>query len=147
MKNVRISLLALGVATVGILVPATGASAGDLGGWSEQQGLVSNQGLQDRLAQSSLGATLAASVKHTGQAENKVINGTSHKRSHGWTTWSGVYHYTTARLEHYWPSSGVIATSGRQWGTSGTEAVTVWKAFNPNAASNGNGAAKTYYGR
>lgn len=86
-------------------------------------------------------------VNHRGKAELKTIRGTTHKRSHGWTTWVGVRHYTTAQLVRSWPASGVIATSGRQWGTSGTEAATKWVAFNPNLPSNGYGSAKTFYGR
>lgn len=108
------------------------------GGWSEETGAFGP-------ARSTPGTF--ATVNHRGKSESKDINGTTHKRAHGWTTWAGVRHYTTARLEHYWPNSGVIATSGRKWGTGGTEAATAWKAFNPNAASSGTGAAKTYYGR
>ncbi|AWE42403.1 hypothetical protein DDD63_06170 [Actinobaculum sp. 313] len=56
-------------------------------------------------------------------------------------------HYTTARLEHQAPYSGVITTSGQQWGWHGTEAKTKWKAFNPNLPSGGIGRARTYYGK
>nr|UXN30284.1 hypothetical protein N8D75_08600 [Curtobacterium flaccumfaciens] len=83
-------------------------------------------------------------VNHRGAAERKTINGTTHKRAHGWTTWVGVQHYTRARLEH---GSRVIADSGRKWGRSGTGAVTVWKPYRPNQPGNGVGTAKTYYGR
>ena len=106
------------------------------GGWSEVDGSFTGTA-----------NGLLASPNHRGASESKVIGGTTNKRAHGWTTWAGTYHYTTARLEHYWPASGVIATSGRKWGTGGTEAASPWKAFNPNAPSNGNGIAKTYYGR
>lgn len=44
-------------------------------------------------------------------------------------------------------ASGAIATSGRKWGTGGTEAVTGWVAFNPNLPSSGHGSARTYYGK
>ncbi len=59
----------------------------------------------------------------------------------------GVKHYTTARLEHYWPNKGVITSSGRKYGTGKSQAVTKWVPFNPNAKSNGYGRARTYYGR
>jgi hypothetical protein len=83
-------------------------------------------------------------VNHRGAAQRKTINGTTHKRSHGWTTWAGVQHYTRARLEH---GSRIIADSGRKWGRSGTEAVTAWKPYRPNQPGSGVGTAKTYYGR
>ena len=41
----------------------------------------------------------------------------------------------------------IIADSGRKWGKSGTEAVTVWKPFRPNQPGSGVGTAKTYYGK
>lgn len=128
--------LLLGTSTV-----AAQASPGVLGGWTEGN---------DNIAQPATAPILfsmASSAKHTGKAESKVISGTSHKRSHGWTSWAGTRHYTTAQLVHYWPSSGVITSSGRKWGTGGTEAYTKWVAFNPNAKSNGNGKAKTFYGK
>lgn len=72
-----------------------------------------------------------------------MINGTTNKRAHGWTTWAGVRHYTHARMEK---SGGgtVYTSSGRQWGTSGTEAISPWRAFKPNQDL---GSARTYYGR
>ncbi|BDZ48878.1 hypothetical protein GCM10025867_11190 [Frondihabitans sucicola] len=51
----------------------------------------------------------------------------------------------TAQLER--GGGAVITSSGRKWGTSGTEAVSAYKAFKPNAADNGWGHAKTYYGK
>lgn len=118
--------------------PVVGTTSGAVGGWSEATGAFGT-------AASGIG--VFASPNHRGASEQKTINGTTNKRAHGWTTWAGVRHYTTAQLEHYWPASGVIASSGRKWGTGGTEAVSPWRAFNPNAASNGNGQARTYYGR
>lgn len=117
--------------------PATAIDGGaeTMGGWSEAR------------AEANVGAGVFATVKHVGKAESRTISGTTNKRAHGGTTWAGTRHYTTAQLEHYWPHSGVIATSGRKYGTGGTEAVSPWKAFNPNAPSNGNGQARTYYGR
>lgn len=111
------------------------ADSGVVGGWSEAQGA------------SDTGIGVFATVNHVGKAETKTISGTSNKRAHGWTTWAGTKHYTTAQLEHTWPNSGVIATSGRKYGTGGTEAISPWRAFNPNASSSGFGQARTYYGR
>lgn len=133
--------IALGGAVSFAAVPAnaaTSAAAAESrveGGWSETQGTTST------------GIGVLATVNHVGKAETKTISGTSLKRAHGWTTWAGTRHYTTAQLEHYWPASGVIATSGRKYGTGGTEAISPWKAFNPNATSSGFGQARTYYGR
>ncbi len=137
---------------IGAELTCTGAQAATeadpAGGWSEIGGafVTPSPALLDSNAISGVPAKPAGSPKHTGKAEEKVINGTTHKRSHGWTTWTGKYHYTTAGLEHYWPASGVIATSGRKWGTNGTEAMTKYVAYNPNATSNGYGQARTYYG-
>ncbi len=131
--------IVIAASTVVSAAPANADATADgsvLGGWSETQGPVPRASIGTR-----------ATVNHRGTAERRVIGGTTHKRSHGWTTWSGVRHYTTARLEHTWPASGVIATSGRKWGTGGTEAVTGWKRFDPNATSSGYGSARTYYGR
>ncbi|WP_439692927.1 hypothetical protein ACRQ4B_01315 [Curtobacterium sp. SP.BCo] len=107
---------------------------GAVGGWSEGTGTTDG---------ATRGMT-RATVNHRGAAEQKTISGTTHKRSHGWTTWAGVQHYTRARLEH---GSSVLADSGRKWGKSGTEAVTVWKPYRPNQPGSGVGTAKTYYGR
>jgi len=127
-----------GTATAHAATASTTATSADvLGGWSEKEG--------DWTTDDSL--TDLAIPNHRGISEYATINGTSHKRAHGWTTWAGTYHYTTAQLEHYWPASGVITTSGRRWNNNGSEAVTQYVAFNPNAASNGYGEAKTYYGK
>lgn len=144
MKNSMRSVLCASVVALGLLAPAASAQAADLGGWSETSGNFTLA--SDSTAQSTFAAAAAASPNHRGASEEKVINGTTNKRSHGWTTWAGTYHYTTARLESY-SGSRVIATSGRKWGTGGTEAVTVYKPFQPNEPDNGNGIARTYYGR
>lgn len=125
-------------------IPSLSAMAdtgNDIGGWSEDQGVYATQAMQ---AESVTGAK--SSPRHWGQTDWATFNGTTHKRAHGWTNWSGVYHYTTAQLEHHWPNSGVIASSGRQWGWNGTEAVSPWVGFRPNATSNGYGQARTYWG-
>ncbi len=141
-ENRLYSAIVAGILGATLLVPATSAQANDvLGGWSEDGGAFAAHGHALPFA------ALAATPKHTGKAEDTLIGGTTHKRSHGWTTWVGTYHYTTAQLEHNWPYSGVIATSGRKWGTGGTEAVTKWVAYDPYANSGGHGKAKTYYGK
>lgn len=104
-----------------------------VGGWSENEGMYVNN-LYGNLM-------LRSSPHHTGKAETKTINGTGHKRAHGWTTWPGIKHYTTARLEQ---GSYVNGTSGRVWGTGGTEAASPWK---PYTKSGDPGSARTYYGR
>lgn len=113
------------------------ANAEVVGGWSEESGSYTETTIPN------FGMMTRAAVRHTGKAEEKNISGTTHKRAHGWTTWSGVYHYTTARLEHYWPGSGVNGTSGRIWGRNGTEAISPYKPYTRDSSP---GAAKTYYG-
>lgn len=126
----------------------TDEPAGDIyGSWTEDEG---DSTLVDTPPESSGQAgisTFRSSPWHKGKAEIKSINGTTHKRAVGRTTWPGVRHYTIAGLEHKWPYRGVIASSGRKWGHSATFAKTRWVAFNPRAASDGYGRAKTYYGR
>jgi hypothetical protein len=61
------------------------------------------------------------------------------------TTRATVSHYTTAQLER--GNGAVITSSGRKWGVSGTEAISAYRPFSPNAADSGWGHAKTYYGR
>lgn len=127
------------------------ASASDLdgtivGGWSEGSGYFVGSSATPENGE-IMPAAAPGKVRHTGRSERTTIRGTTHKRSHGWTTWRNVYHYTTARLEHQAPYSGVITTSQRQWGWHGTEAKTKWTAFNPNLPSGGVGRARTYYGK
>lgn len=146
MMKIRASLVAITVAAAGVVVPAGSASADGIGGWIEEEGDVVYH--QDPLLGTAPGTDGARSApRHTGSAQTRVVNGTSQKRAVGRTTWNGVYHYTTARLEHTWPSSGVIATSGRVWGVHSTSATSPWRSFNPKADSNGYGIARTYYGR
>lgn len=131
MKKITNPVGVAALVALGLVLPATTANAADLGGWSEET------------PSSAIGP--ASTVSHRGAVETKVISGTSNKRAHGWTTWTGVYHYTTAQLER--GNGAVITSSGRKWGTSGTEAISSYKAFNPNAADSGWGHAKTYYGK
>ncbi|EPH99055.1 hypothetical protein D920_01423 [Enterococcus faecalis 13-SD-W-01] len=81
--------------------------------------------------------------RHSGRKETTVISGNTAYRARGWTTWAGVYHYTTARMETRWTGS-VLTTSGRVWGRNGTEAVSPW--FRINSVQT-DGVARTYYGR
>lgn len=144
MRKILASVFSIVFLVSGFAVPAS-ANLGQVeGGWREDGGYFTSptpSTSSDRVASAARG-----SVNHRGKAEEKIIRGTTHKRSHGWTTWKGVRHYTPARLEHY-HGGGVIISSGRQWGVNGTEAVTKWRAFNPHAKSNGYGTARTYYGR
>jgi hypothetical protein len=132
MKKTMRSILTVATTIALVGGMATTADAETLG-WSEDSGQAS-----------SSGAATRATVSHTGKAEEKTISGTTNKRSHGWTTWSGVYHYTRARLEK---GSTINGDSGRVWGTSGTEAISPWK---PYRVVGGNlespGTAHTYYG-
>ncbi|MCB5952974.1 hypothetical protein LI951_12930 [Enterococcus sp. BWT-B8] len=116
----------------GVLLPLA-VSAEEVGGWSEETGSYTNY--NEFLTRST--------ARHTGKRETKVMGGTTCSRAHGWTTWSGVFHYTTAQMERYW-TGAVVNTSGRRWGTSGTEAISPW--FKP-AYGGDTAAARTYYGR
>ncbi|SDS74672.1 hypothetical protein SAMN04489752_2411 [Brevibacterium siliguriense] len=100
MRSMNRFLAGAALAVTMTIAAAGGVSASeqepaDVGGWEEGSGVSTNSG--------NLGSPLAvhaAKAKHTGKAESKTIRGTTNKRSHGWTTWKGVKHYTTARLEH-----------------------------------------------
>lgn len=111
-----------------------------IGGWDEEEGYFENPQAYSKAMEDI--SVPYSSPKHTGQAEEGVSSsGNSQRRSHGWTTWQGVYHYTTAQMEV--SSTGkVLTTSGRQWGTSGTEAISPWFLI----TSDTRGAARTYYG-
>lgn len=111
----------------------TTVKASDIGGWSEEEGnfVIENQ--------EGNGNAPYSTPYHVGERENGVKNGTSRSRAHGWTTWQGVYHYTTARMESW---GTVLTTSGRQWGTTTTYAVSPWWYFNGDTT----GSARTYYG-
>lgn len=138
MNRIRTIAIAMPIAVALSLSGPIAHAADDsvVGGWSEDRGAyTTDQGEATRASSPGL-----AEIRHTGKAERTTINGTTHKRSHGWTTWTGKYHYTTARLER---GSTVIASSGRQWGWNGTEAVTQWVAFDPDGDW---GQARTYYG-
>jgi len=137
MKKITISLVTAALTVGALALPAGAANAADLGGWKEGAGAFSTAPSDPSVR----GAAAVASVQHTGQAEEKVVSGTTNKRAKGWTTWVGVYHYTTAQMER----NGAVATSsGRQWGTSGTQAVSPWLKATPSL---GKGSARSYYGR
>lgn len=140
MKKMKMSLAIAAIVVGAVAVPAGAANASDLGGWSEETGSFSTSSAPTGV---SVRAAAASTVKHTGKAEETVKAGTTNKRAHGWTTWAGVYHYTTARMETY-SGSVVYNTSGRQWGTSGTEAISPWRAA---TKADGTGSARTYYGK
>lgn len=141
-RKFLISLLALT-----LLFNVTPASAATLdntnnsiaGGWDEETGYFSTTSEYNKSLKSNVG--IAATASHTGEREEKVINGTTNARAHGWTTWVGVYHYTRARMEDGW-SDDILTDSGRVWGNDGTEAISPWLAFNPDVWDR----ARTYYG-
>ncbi|XBX10757.1 diguanylate cyclase (plasmid) [Enterocloster clostridioformis] len=110
-----------------------------VGGWDEETGYYVNA---EAYAKATAGNLLRADSKpvHKGKKERKDISGNTHYRAHGWTTWEGKYHYTRARMET--SSGGVLQDSGRQWGTSKTEATSPWDKWDPDRASK----ARTYYG-
>ncbi|OEG10715.1 hypothetical protein BCR25_09125 [Enterococcus termitis] len=122
----------MGLSLVAVCIP-TSANAEEVGGWSENEGNYLNPNV----------VLPRATVKHTGKRETKNISGTTNSRAHGWTTWQGVRHYTTAQMERYYTGK-VVTTSGRKYGTSGTEAISPW--FKP-AYGEDTAAARTYYGR
>lgn len=115
-----------------------------LGGWDEESGYFQNSNVDNDLIISPFAVTSTPS--HTGKRERSDFSGNTHYRAHGWTTWSGVYHYTRARLEvNGQPlyDRGVTYDSGRVWGMNGTEAVTQWWPWQPGMGEK----ARTYYGR
>jgi hypothetical protein len=141
LKKITGCVVITALVTACVLVPATASNARERGGWSER----SDTTVTTTEGPARFDETTRATVSHRGAAETKVINGTSNKRAHGWTTWAGVNHYTTAQLER--GNGAVITSSGRKWGVSGTEAISAYRPFSPNAADSGWGHAKTYYGR
>lgn len=124
-KILCLTLASLTVATA-IFPVVTNA----IGGWDEIEGNFSTEILLDR------------KPKHQGHRETSVINGNSAYRARGWTTWSKVYHYTTARMERY--GGTVLTTSGRKYGTGYSEAVSPWYRITHAEDS---AIARTYYGR
>lgn len=113
-----------------------------LGGWSEDGTVVEAQAVD--------GIATLSEPHHYGEAQQSTNSqGTTIKRAHGWTTWSGVYHYTTAQMEHdgIFCNGKVITSSGRQWARNGTEAYSPWATFNPDLCCGNLGQARTYYGR
>ena len=137
MKKLRMSIAVAAMAIGAVALPAGAASAAELGGWDESTGSFSTSAGPEAARTS---AALAA-VNHRGAAEEKVVSGTTNKRAKGWTTWVGVRHYTTAQMES---GSTVLTSSGRKWGTSGTQATSPWFVANHTY---GKGHAKSYYGR
>lgn len=118
--------------------------AGALGGWSEETGYFQNVNSYNKAAAEILKSS--STPRHTGKRERVDIDGNTHYRAHGWTTWVGVHHYTRARLEvdgevliYY----GEPMDSGRQWGMDGTEAASPWWPWSPDYV---NEKARTYYG-
>lgn len=150
MKFSRIAM-AGGVFAVAMTLVAPTAlanSGGDVGGWDELTGpFVEHAGENPWDAAQDGLQPQATKAKHRGEAETRTINGTTHKRAKGWTTWVGVYHYTRARMEtNVWGKHAVLTDSGRSWGRSGTSAFSPWsRAYLDRDETPG--SARTYYGR
>lgn len=135
MRGKRIGyLLAMFVFGLSMMTKAAPVFAAELGGWDENEGYYVNTPL-----------ARASSPTHTGKSETSTIGGTSVKRAIGQTSWSGVYHYTRARMEDIvlGINFGVLTDSGRIWGTSNTKATSPWWYFNGDTL----GTARTYYGK
>lgn len=131
MKKFILSLVV--VASVGFVFTPRTVNAEEIGGWSEEEGNYTNPNV----------LLPRASVNHRGRKESTVISGNSAFRAHGWTTWKGVYHYTTARMERHY-SGTVLTTSNRKYGWNGTEAISPWYRMSYGEDTS---AARTYYGR
>lgn len=113
MKKTKLSIIAATVLTGALMVPAAAANAADLGGWDESQGSFTSEPSAVNDSRAAGSSLVRGAVNHRGKSEQKVIHGTTNKRAHGWTTWTNVYHYTTARMESY--GGKVYNTSGRRW--------------------------------
>ena len=116
-------------------VPDT-ETRGWMGGWDEIEGFFMNESTMLRSSTPD---------SHFGQRQDLVINGTTNWRSHGVTDWSGMFHYTTARMvrTQLFGADIVVECSGRQWGTNRTTATSPWVPFNPNVSSP---SARTFWG-
>lgn len=140
------SLVVVGLALSQALFPAVAhADGGGGGGWSDEGGYF--LGTPDA-PETGFGAGQA---KHTGKSEEGHDGrGTTIKRAHGWTTWTGVKHYTQARMfKTGWRGADrkhLSTDSGQRWGKDGTEAISPWSPFNPDIGGTP-GSAVTNYGR
>ncbi|WP_339099612.1 hypothetical protein IGL98_001057 [Enterococcus sp. DIV0840] len=121
------------VAFIGLTFSPMSVNAEEVGGWSEENGNYLNPNV----------ILPRAAVNHRGKRESNVISGNTAYRAHGWTTWKGVYHYTTARMEKH-RSGTVLTTSNRKYGWNGTEAASPWYRISYGEDT---AAARTYYGR
>lgn len=118
-----------------------------VGGWDEETGYFNNT--EDFAHKFTMNSELvpkllrASTPKHTGKRERNDDESTTRFRAHGWTTWTGMYHYTRARMEeHFFGKVTALTDSGRQWGQNGTEAISPWWYFDPDVGDK----ARTYYG-
>lgn len=132
--------IGVGLCTVAFAcaIPTIGAFALNdtvSGGWSESAGYYSGSILSDEG-----GISPCSTPNHYGQAQIANFNGTDHKRSYGWTSWQGVYHYTRAQMVRW---GSVVADSGRCWGWNETSAYSPWVAAQKDV---GWPQAQTYYG-
>lgn len=143
-----VSLLVISLCvTISYPAFADGSDVDVYGGWDEDTGYfktVSDYQSSLKANSSLYQSSTTSSPSHTGKREKTTINGTTHSRAHGWTTWVGVYHYTRARMEEHFPflEDIVLTDSGRIWGRDGTEAISPWWKFNQYVSDR----ARTYYG-
>ncbi|NQX62200.1 hypothetical protein [Paenibacillus qinlingensis] len=108
------------------------------GGWSESGGYYTN---------SPVGISAFSSTspeEHHGERKSRDVNPGGEPvyeyASYGYTVWQGEYHYTTAQIEK--TNGTVKTTSGRQWGTGGTTALSPY--YLPGIFENIE--ARTYWG-
>lgn len=152
-KNFRLRFGALLMAALmAVPAPVMAAEKGSLevtdksvvGGWDEDTGYFANVDAYSQQFAINNEMTLADSEpQHTGKREKNDDLSTTRVRAHGWTTWTGVYHYTRARMEdHAGGGVRVLTDSDRVWGMDGTEAISPWWYFDPNVSDK----ARTYYG-
>lgn len=121
-------------------VTSPDSEANAIGGWDEENGYFTNPEAYANAIDDISTYASPSDPHHTGRSEKRTYNGSTQKRAHGWTSWANTYHYTRARMEDW--SLGVLTDSGRQWGTSNTEAISPWWTFKDEILGN----ARTYYG-
>lgn len=123
-------LTVLGLSQIGSI------KAAEIGYWDETDGYSITENLNNSKVRSK--------PKHTGKSETKGFGGTDHKRAIGKTVWTGVYHYTRARMVEKILvfETSTLTDSGRKWGTGTTQAISPWWAFTPDVYAQ----ARTNYG-
>ncbi|MDO4276690.1 MAG: hypothetical protein Q4D16_23760 [Eubacteriales bacterium] len=111
-----------------------------VGGWDEDTGYFFNVSEYNNALEESQ-VLPASSPIHSGEKIKDDSTGTTRFAAHGWTVWTGVYHYTRARMENR-KGTIVYTDSNRIWDVSGTEAYSPWWYWSVGDES----IARTYYG-